>query len=120
MVYGDYIFMRAPSTADNSPLYQYTWMLHHAQNVDLEGNFEFVRFPFSKGMPVPKIPLVAQAINKYQKEDFLFNFKEDPGQEHPIEDPALKESMCRMMAELMKENDAPEDQFVRLGLSMIC
>ena len=116
LIYGDYVFMRAPQTPDNSPLYQYTWMLHNARGVDVEGQFEWVKFPFSKGMPVPKIPVLTRAINPYQSKDLLFNLKEDPAQDHPVEDPALKAQMLKKMAELMKENDAPEEQFVRMGL----
>jgi hypothetical protein len=116
MIYGDTVFMRAPKTPDNGPLYQYTWMLHGAQAVDREGDFGFTTFPFSQGMPVPKIPLMNRPINEFQREDLLFDLSQDPGQLRPIQDEALKAKMCQVMAQMMKEADAPEEQFVRLGL----
>jgi len=117
MIYGDYIFMRAPKTPGNTPLYKYTWMLHSASGVDVEGDFSFIHYLFSKGMPVPKIPVISPEVNQYQRDDLLFNIKEDPGQEHSIDDEALIEKMCQKMAELMHESDAPEEQFVRMGLT---
>jgi hypothetical protein len=118
LIAGDYILMRAPQTPDNAPLCKYTWMLHSAYGVDVEGEFEFVNFPFAKGMPVPRIPVMAQPINQYQNKDLLFNIKKDPGQEHPVEDEALKERLLRKMAELMKQANAPEEQFIRMGLTI--
>lgn len=118
MVDGDYVFMRAPKTTDNSPLNQYTWMLHNANGVDLEGNFDFVHLPFSQGMPVPQVPVLTHALNKYQQDDLLFNLKNDLEQEHPITDTELIEKMCKRMAELMREADAPPEQFIRLGLPL--
>lgn len=121
LIHGDYIFMRAPQTPENDPLYWYTWMLYGTYGfssvVNPAGEFEFVKLPFSKGLPVPKIPIRSRKINDYQSKDLLFNIKEDPGQEYPIEDEALKEQMCRLMAELMRQADAPEEQFVRMGLN---
>ena len=118
MVLDDYIFMRAPKTADNSPLYQYTWMLHNNAGVNGEGEFGYASFSFSQGMPVPKIPVKSREIHPTQRNDLLFNLREDPHQEHPIEDEALKEKMCQKMATLMKESEAPEEQFIRMGLAL--
>jgi hypothetical protein len=116
MIDGDYVFMRAPKTPNNSPLNKYTWMLHSAHGVDVEGNFDFVHLTFSQGMPVPQIPVVTRAINEFQKDDLLYHLKDDPAQEHPITDPVLIEKMCLRMAKLMREADAPAEQFIRLGL----
>ena len=35
----------------------------------------------------------------------------------PIEDEAVKERMLRLMVRLMKESDAPKEQYERLGLT---
>ena len=118
MVLDDFIFMRAPITADNSPLYQYTWMLHNSAGIDGKGEFDYTWFSFSKELPVPKIPVKAREIHPTQRKDLMFNLREDPHQEHPIEDEALREKMCQKMAVLMKESDAPEEQFVRMGLRL--
>ena len=37
-------------------------------------------------------------------------------QEHPIHDPETEQRMVENMIRLMEENDAPEEQYVRLGL----
>jgi len=66
MVYGDYVFLRTSQTLDNAPLYKYTWMMHTSRDVDLGGEFDYITFPFSKGMPVPKIPVSTQPPNEYQ------------------------------------------------------
>lgn len=116
MIYGDYVYMRAPKTPDNLPLNKYTFMLHNTAGVDQKGDFSFVTFPFSKGLPVPKVPMLSRNLNDIQKHDLLFNLREDPGQEHPIQDAVLEAAMCKRMAELLKQSDAPEDQYVRLGL----
>lgn len=117
MVDGDYVFLRAPQTPDNGPLKKYTWMLFDGNGVDVEGEFDFVHLSFSQGMPVPQIPVLTKALNQFQQEDLLFDLKQDPEQEHPIDDPALKEKMCQRMAELMRTADAPPEQFFRMGLS---
>jgi hypothetical protein len=46
----------------------------------------------------------------------LFDLQTDPKQEHPLDDPAIEEMMVKHMVRLMKENDAPSEQFERLGL----
>ena len=46
----------------------------------------------------------------------LFDLKIDPKQEHPISDPKTEERMKINMVRLMKKNDAPIEQYIRLGL----
>ncbi len=116
MVDDEYIFMRAAKTEDNTPINCYTWMLHSANSVDTEGEFSFKRFDFTDGLPVPAIPFRGRKANEFQQRDLLFDRREDPNQENPIDDPKLIDEMCRRMAKLMRESEAPEEQFVRLGL----
>ena len=116
LIKDNYIFMRAPKTPDNSPLNKYTWMLFSGMGVDVEGEFEFERFDFTKNMPVPRIPVLTQGINEFQSQDLLFDMEKDPAQEHPIQDEALIEKMCAEMAKVMKASEAPKEQFIRLGL----
>ena len=51
---------------------------------------------------------------RYKNE--LFDLKEDPGQKHPIDDAETEERLIRQMVGLMQENEAPAEQYVRLGL----
>ena len=46
----------------------------------------------------------------------LFDLHNDPNQEHPIRDERIEARMIRHMRELMENNDAPEEQFRRLGI----
>jgi arylsulfatase A-like enzyme len=54
--------------------------------------------------------------NQFMGETSLYDLAEDPKQEHPIKDVALEERMAVLMKKLMKENDAPPEQFERMGL----
>ena len=53
-------------------------------------------------------------------ETLLFDLHKDPKQESPMDDrdidPAVKQAMIEHLVRLMKENDAPKEQFARLGL----
>jgi hypothetical protein len=46
----------------------------------------------------------------------LFDLKKDPGQKNLIKDKKVEEKMKTHLINLMKANDAPEEQFERLGL----
>jgi hypothetical protein len=47
----------------------------------------------------------------------LYDVKADPHQEHPITgDPQAEQKMIRHLLQLMKDNDAPVEQYERLGL----
>ncbi len=46
----------------------------------------------------------------------LFDLARDPGQENPIEDVELESRLIAVMVQLMEENEAPAEQYVRLGL----
>ncbi len=47
---------------------------------------------------------------------YLFDLQNDPEQLHPIHDPEIEDRMKRLMVRIMKENDAPVEQYTRLGL----
>ena len=46
----------------------------------------------------------------------LFDLQADPGQLHPIENPDVEAVMLNHLVRLMHQNDAPAEQFTRLGL----
>lgn len=46
----------------------------------------------------------------------LFDLARDPQQATSIADPAVEQKMFGHPARLMRENDAPGDQFQRLGI----
>ncbi len=49
----------------------------------------------------------------------LFDLRDDPQQQHPIHDEAIEARMINLLIRLMKENDAPAEQYRRLGLDVI-
>lgn len=77
-------------------------------------------FSFTKGCKTLKIPskeswsILAPC---YRYGDRLFDLQQDPEQKHPIDMPVKEVELINAMARLMKENDSPEEQFVRMGIS---
>jgi arylsulfatase A-like enzyme len=116
---GRYVYMRAPEGPANQPLYEYTLMPSHLrrrfqpeelQEIELAPAFEF-----SKGCPVMRIE-GRPWMDPHPFGNLLFDLATDPDQESPIEDPETEARMIRILTELMREHDAPPDQYQRLGL----
>jgi arylsulfatase A-like enzyme len=116
---GRYVYMRAPVAPDNEPLYEYTLMPTHIRSlfgVDELQNIELAEpFSFTKGCRTMRVA-ARPWVNAHPFGTLLFDLSSDPGQEHPIDDPAVEEMMTRHLVRLMRENDAPPEQFERLGL----
>ena len=72
-------------------------------------------FEFTKGCKTLKIP-AQPANNGYEHGTRLYNLKLDPKQEHLLLDPKTEARLVAHMIELMKWNDAPDEQFTRMGL----
>lgn len=117
---GRYVYMRAPE-AGNKPLYDYTLM-----PADMRSSFNLERlrhaelsepFSFTKELKLLKVPAEAWSpINFQEYGTLLFDLNEDPHQLNPIKDKDIEEELIKAMIELMKRNDAPEEQYARLGL----
>lgn len=140
---GRYVYMRAAATEHNTPLYDYVQLPTHMRSLfsveELRTASLREPFSFTKGTPLLKIESRGffdaksrkEAYRKYagdaagrmvEKTDevcrtMLFDLREDPYQNRPIHDPETEERMIRLMVELMKENDAPSEQYERLGLT---
>ncbi|MFA6659782.1 MAG: hypothetical protein WCS25_08835, partial [Victivallaceae bacterium] len=120
---GRYVYMKAPCSQDNKPLYNYTLMPTHLAKFFRQEELEQAElvppFNFTKNMPLLKTPGIPQPLdfNPYDEGDLLFDMGSDPQQLLPITDrPDLTAKMAETMVALMKENDAPPEQFERLGL----
>ena len=116
---GRYVYMRGPAEVGNAPLYEYTFMpthMRHTFSVDELQEISLAKpFPFTKGCP----PMRIAGRSWARAHDFgtlLFDLHNDPAQEHPIHDEDIEARMCAHLLRLMKENDAPEEQYHRLGL----
>lgn len=120
---GRYVYMRGPATPDNAPLYEYTLMPTHMRSLftpeELCGAELAPPFPFTKDVPLLKIPgrtaansdLVAARLDT-----LLYDLEADPRQERPLADPQVEEHMIGHLLRLMRESDAPPEQYERLGL----
>ncbi len=120
---GRYVYMRAPKEPENSPLYDYTLMpTRHGlgrafiQHEKLETIELAEPFPFTKGLKTMKINSRAGNKAPFQYPTLLFDLEKDPPQNHPIQDELVEQQMIGHLVRLMKENDAPEEQWIRLGL----
>jgi arylsulfatase A-like enzyme len=117
---GRYVYMKAPAAEANRPLYNYTLMPAHGNCLFFPEEIKTMEkvkpFPFTKGMPLMRFDTLTPS-GAFQYGDLLFDLSSDPEQNHPIRDnPSLEREMREKMLTLMRENDAPPEQFQRLGL----
>ncbi len=116
---GRYVYMRAPE-AENRPLYNYTHMPTHMRNLFSVNEMKTVElagpFSFTKGCKTMKIEAAPWGGGRIPFETMLFDCEQDPAQENPIDNPEVEKRLSMQMRELMQENDAPPEQFQRLGL----
>jgi arylsulfatase A-like enzyme len=116
---GRYVYMRAPAAPDNQPLYEYTLMPTHMRHVFDVSELQDIQlvepFSFTKGCRTMKIAtrvwFQVQAM-----QTMLFDMAADPAQEHPMQNAEVEAMMVDHLVRLMRENDAPAEQFERLGV----
>jgi hypothetical protein len=118
---GRYVYMRGPASQDNTPLYNYTLMPTHMRrtfSVEEIHRMEGLQAPFSftKGCQTMKIKSGKAWVAESELKTMLFDTLTDPGQKTPLHDQSIEEAMTRLLVQVMKANDAPPEQFVRLGL----
>jgi hypothetical protein len=115
---GRFVYMKAPISA-NVPLYNYTLMPTHMSwffsPAELATMEKSPPFRFTNGLPLMRFN-AAQGYGTYQYSDLLFDLAADPAQERPLTDAALQSRMRDSLISLMRDNDAPPEQFERLGL----
>ena len=115
---GRYVYMRAPK-AENAPLNNYTLMPTHMRqrfSPDELGDLSLAEaFTFTQHCQTLEIPALAM-INPYIYGTLLFDLESDPQQEQPLQDEKAERRMIELMVGLMRQNDAPREQFDRLGL----
>lgn len=116
---GRYVYMKAPRTEENQPLYEYTLMPAHMSFMFLPAELKTMEkakpFRFTKGCPVMRFNAFSQnGLSAYG--DLLFDLQNDPEQAHAFRSDAITDDMEEKMVALMKMNDTPEEQFDRTGL----
>ena len=117
---GRYVYMRSCQRPDNTPLYEYTLMPTHMRarfGPDELGDIQLAEpFSFTKGCRTMKIA-GRLWMDPSRFGTLLFDLDQDPGQEKPIEEFAVEKRMIDHLVRLMKENDAPPEQYIRLGIA---
>lgn len=120
---GRHVYMHAPKDAQNSPLYDYTLMPCHMRCLfspkETATAVMHAGFSFTKGSGVMKIDAAAgsqQFSSWHRYGDKLYDLDADPGQEKPLSDDGKLLEMTEAMIRLMRENEAPPEQYERLGL----
>ncbi len=117
---GRYVYMRAPMNPLNKPLYNYTLMPTHMRGFFSLNEIKTMEisesFDFTKGCKVMKFNARYRAINPYVYGSYLFDLQSDPKQENSINEPEVEKRMIKLMINEMKKNNAPIEQFERLGI----
>jgi hypothetical protein len=116
---GRYVYMRAPIHPNDAPLYNYTLMPTHMRSLFSVNELHDIQlagpFSFTKGCQTMRIAAEPWA-NPHPFGTLLYDLVNDPGQLHPINDPTIEGHMIQHLIRLMHENDAPPEQYERLGL----
>jgi arylsulfatase A-like enzyme len=116
---GRTVYMRAPVEPDSADLYHYTLMpgnMNDRERIEVLQKTEFVEpFSFSKGCPLIRYPRKPR-WDCYEYGNLLFDLESDPHQEKPLSDPELEAKMVEALRVKMRECEAPEEQYKRLGL----
>lgn len=115
-----YTYLCGPVTPENEPLYEYTLMptrMNARFSVEELQHTELAEpFSFTKGCKTLKIP-ARKPLDVPLSQTLLFDLETDPQQNKPLNDADAEARMARLLTEAMRKNDAPPEQFERLGLA---
>ncbi|MER7787013.1 sulfatase [Streptomyces sp. NPDC097640] len=116
---GRHVYMRACADDSNAPLYDHTLMPTRMRGrftpAELAGARLAEPFDFTKGVPTLRVP-GRSMLNPSAYGTLLFDLDTDPEQTAPIEDDEVELRMAGLLTELLRATDAPDDQYLRLGL----
>ena len=113
---GRYVYMRGNAErASAPPMFTLNCLnmrapmaVEQLRNIELHAGFGF-----TKGYPVLQIP---SATQRAATPPALYDLRANPAQTETIENPAIEAQMCAHLERLMRECEAPPQQFERLGL----
>ena len=130
---GRYVYMRTPVREHLDALYDYMQTpTSYPNSVTLDKLRQGQMcwdFHFTKGTPLLRLPGHCMGMipndpetlyapdGLYGEGNLLFDLEQDPKQLQPLHDEAVESRMIKAMKQLMEENEAPAEQYVRLGLS---
>ena len=123
---GEYVYMRAPVSKENQPVYSYTLMPTSNASIMTERAITTAELvgplSFTKGMTGMKMNFFGRpknigiGIESYQQGTMLYDQIHDIHQLNRLEDAQIENRMIKKLVKAMQENDAPEEQYERLGL----
>ena len=120
---GEWQYMRAPVSKDNTPLNCYTLMptnLMGRFSTEILKNAELSEpFSFTKGCRLLKYPVSDFFNSVMPKSEFgniLLRFDPEHNNQEETDDPEKENELISAMRKLMQENDAPPEQYERVGL----
>ena len=124
---GRFAWLVYPPPEAPDPLFHYTLMPMHMRSffepAELAAATLRPPFDFTRGMPVLKVPVLAEAAGNMRRRypsldarTVLYDLEADPGQTAPLAAAHAEEARLRdLMAEIMQAHDAPPEAFLRLG-----
>ncbi|MGW3566087.1 sulfatase [Streptomyces sp. NPDC000941] len=116
---GRYVYMRAPASEDNAPLFEHTLMPTHMRGrftPDELADIELAEpFTFTKGVRTVRVA-GRTFFNPFRFGTLLFDLHTDPEQLTPIVDDMVELRLANLLLDLLRANDAPPSQYDRLGL----
>ncbi|NHI16714.1 sulfatase [Microbacterium excoecariae] len=117
---GRYVYMRASAECAGGPLEEYTLMPTHMRARfapdELAAWEPAPPRAFTKGLRTMRMPARAGWLNSWSHGTLLFDLENDPHQTAPLDDETVEARMAQLLVEEMRASDAPDSQFVRLGL----
>lgn len=117
---GEYVYMRCPREHNKANLYEYTLMPTRIDSPFKIDELKDIRihpgFDFTQGAQVMQIAATFGYLNPWRFGDKLFNLKNDPKQDHPLNDEALSHRYASAIIPLMQQHDAPPELYTRFEL----
>ncbi|MGR3804106.1 sulfatase [Marinibacterium profundimaris] len=124
---GTYSYYHYPCSTDGEGFSLYTVMPAHMDKpfdvAEIRAASLSQPFDFTKGAPLLRVPMSPQngeagldAVRNRPDALQLFDLARDPGQENPIENPALVARFRREIAAHMARHDAPAEMYDLYGL----
>lgn len=121
---GRYTYFRAPASVENSPLYQYCGMPstcwryfdeRYAERMEMGRFLPYTRYPVYR---IPALyPEDYSGNIELVMQSLLFDLETDYAQLHPLKEREIETDICRKLTAGMREAQAPEEQYRRLGLN---
>ena len=124
---GRYVYMRAPVAGHEHDLFNYVQIPTSYPGAigpeEMQTAVMHDGFSFTKNSPVMKIQggygirgMEFPPGYFVEAGHLLFNLQKDPKQLEPVTDMGVEERMAEALVCQMRQNDAPAEQYVRLGL----